>query len=525
MKLFETSLAKKIDAFHDVNDFYKAVLVLVLCLPLFLINIRNDIDWGDDNANYIMQAKYIAQGIPQSETQYIFNSDYSVLGPPAYPMGFPLLLSGVYFYKGMNLHAFNYAITLALVFLCVLLFFYYKNDHSFISSLLLILIIAYNPWTLNFKSEIMSEIPFMVVLMLTILLYRKCKHIVSYIIIGLLCGYLLSIRTIGIVLPLAILADISRNMLITYRKNGHLQLIETTRELLKIGIIFSSCLGLYYLLNHIIFKIPSNMINGYFFIFHFEHLDKVITDNLASYIENIKSFFNPKNDRLAFLPLITNAVAFSMILIGACKKFIKKIDFTDFFVLIYFIVLLIYPYKQSGFRFLFPLLPFLLNYAIVGLKSIDPGISIRRRFIALFLGLLVLIQYYYGINEILKVQDKIQEGPCSADSWIVFDYIKKNTPEDAVIAFIKPRALALFTGRKCISNNPKNADCDPGMRKLDEANTNYYLIYCYKEGEQWSPFMDEMTNIPLENYIARNKNITQVWSYDRYRFFKRIKFR
>jgi hypothetical protein len=87
----------------------------LLCLPLLFINIRNDIDWGDDNAHYLLQAKYIAQGTPQANSQYIFNPDCPVLGPPAYPIGLPLLLSGVYYFMGLNFHAFSLLFTFALI--------------------------------------------------------------------------------------------------------------------------------------------------------------------------------------------------------------------------------------------------------------------------------------------------------------------------------------------------------------------------------------------------------------------------
>jgi len=105
--------------------FLKFFLVFILCVPLLFINIRKDIDWGDDSALYLMQAKYITQGTPQENTQYIYNSDRYLMGPPAYPIGFPIMLSIVYYFYGLDFHAISIFITITLISLCLLILLYY----------------------------------------------------------------------------------------------------------------------------------------------------------------------------------------------------------------------------------------------------------------------------------------------------------------------------------------------------------------------------------------------------------------
>jgi hypothetical protein len=515
-------LINKLRSRPFLSGVYKFLTVLLLCLPLLFINIRNDIDWGDDNAHYLLQARYIAQGTPQANSQYIFNPDCPVLGPPAYPIGFPLLLSSIYVFKGFNLHAFSILLTLGLIALCLLLVAYYNQKHRFLTSVFLMLIIAYNPWMLGFKAEIMSEIPFAFLVLLIIILYQKFKTIWSPVLIGLLCGYLISIRAIGIVLPLAILAETARNIIgsAVRKEKGIPDLVK--HGALKMFLIFSLSLGLYFLLNNIIFRIPSDAVNSYLSIFRMHNLDTILLQNLAYYTETLQSFFFPKNKDWLFLPFITRAFMLTFILLGFVKKTFQHFDLTDFFVLLYLMVLLVYPNTHSGFRFLFPLLPFLMNYAVLGLKSIHLGIKFKTPLKIILFGTFIILQYIYGINEINRNRNTKLQGPCSDEASSAFNFISKSTPADAVIAFAKPRALALFTNHKCISNDISLMRIRPLEDKFDKARVTYYLLYCRKPNEEWSALLDEMLNPPLEAYIASNpQQISLFWSNDRFKLYKR----
>ncbi len=508
------------------KNILKFALIFLLCCPLLLINIRDDIDWGDDNAHYLLQAKYIVNDIPQSQTQYVYNINCQQLGPPAYPMGFPLLLSVVYYFEGMNFLSFSLYLTAFLIILALLMLWLYKDNHRFLTSVFLILIVVYNPWTLAFKSEIMSEIPFMVVLILTILIYKKSENIFSLIIVGLLTGYLISTRTIGAALPLAFLIDVTSNGIGSFRKKESTVRKIILKQFIKIVIIFFFSFGLYFLLNNLIFDIPDDSAKGYYRLFSFDGLGAIILQNLAVYTEVLKAFFSPQNGKWLFLPLITQSLVFTFILLGFFSKIIKKPDFTDFFVILYMLVLLVYPYTQSGFRFLFPILPFLLSYAVLGLKTIRIDIKIRTSVKIILLGLLLLIQYIYGFNELNKQQFISMEGPCNAESKEAFDFIIKQTPEDAVFAFNKPRALALFTDRKCISNNLVQPEKDDIKGAFFKAGVWYYLLYTRKKNEPDNPLLEEMVNKPLENYIENNRDmVSLIWANKRFKLYKRIKFR
>src|ERR1035437_6792984 len=136
-------------------------VVGLLCLPVLFFNVKSSNDWGDDFAQYIHQAKNIVKGIPQAKTGYIYKEQDPMYGPRCYPSGFPLLLAPVYAMAGNSIYAFNIYMS---VFLCILVvcvcffFFFFRKYFGSLIAGILVLIFVYNPGTLHFKTEIMSDI-------------------------------------------------------------------------------------------------------------------------------------------------------------------------------------------------------------------------------------------------------------------------------------------------------------------------------------------------------------------------------
>ncbi|MEA3477503.1 MAG: hypothetical protein U9R60_04940, partial [Bacteroidota bacterium] len=136
------------------------LLIAVFGTILFFVNVKDSHDWGGDFAMYIIQAKNITDGNPQSQTFYYYNSDYPVLGPPAYPIGFPLLLSPVYLLFGNSIKAFTLLITLFLFLSGILMVAFFRKYFPDMIAFFLAMLILFNPWTMMFKLEIMSDLPF-----------------------------------------------------------------------------------------------------------------------------------------------------------------------------------------------------------------------------------------------------------------------------------------------------------------------------------------------------------------------------
>ena len=129
--------------------------------------------WGDDFAAYIMQAKSILAGnmdeFVAANTFTVTQSSHQI-GPAAYPWGFPLMLAPVYALIGLSPLALK--LPGLLTYLGFLLVFFFMTKRRFLSteSLLAVSLFAFNPELLRSLDNIASDIPFLFISTLSILL-------------------------------------------------------------------------------------------------------------------------------------------------------------------------------------------------------------------------------------------------------------------------------------------------------------------------------------------------------------------
>lgn len=494
----------------NITSNFSYLIIALLVLPVFFINVTDSHDWGGDFAQYISQAKNIVEGKPHYETGYIFNDNAHVLGPPAYPAGFPLLLAPVYLLSGNSIMAFSVYISLFLFLLGMLMFAFFKKYFNNLISIILVLIIIYNPGLLRFKMEIMSEIPFTFFLILSILFYQK-KYSNIYlngIIVGLLAAMLTSIRTIGIIFSLAIIFDFSISFLKNRKKPDKKILRLFTYRFV---IIFITAVISHIILNILLFPMPPDSSVPYMSIFNFEIFRQTVLENLSYYIKVFQFFFSPYNKGWEFVSLILSSLVFSFILLGMINKFSRKFDTKDIIILLYLFVIMIYPYRGSGFRFLLPVLPLFMYYLVIGLKSVKLNFRFNNIILTLVLSAFVLIQYISGISNILKHQNRILPGPQEFPSVEAFNFIKENTPEKTIIVFSKPRVLALYTDRRSLSNE-RNETLIKMKNKFDEVGVDFYLIH------------NEISDDSIKKYInVNNEFIELVWNNKKFYLYKNIK--
>ena len=451
------------------------ILAGLLCLPLFFINVKDSHDWGGDFAMYIMQSGNIVEGIPQSETNYIFNEDYQVLGPPAYPVGFPLLLAPVYALSGNDIKSFTLYITSMLFVFGLLLIVFFRKYFSDLIALFLMMLVLYNYWTLMAKLEIMSDIPFALILLVLTILYTRAarRNLLFYFLVGVLSGLLMSVRSIGIAFVITVFLY---SVLEFFRmpRSGRQKAFRP----LAIGtlLFIVTSLFLYFLLNKIIFPLPVAEGVPYLGMFGTESVGTTILNNLTYYIGVLKHFFTPENNTWQFASLIMRSVAFTFIMLGMINQIGKKTGFIDILVLVYLGILMIYPYRHSGFRFLFPVVPYIMYYLVKGLQVVKLEFFINRNAVIIFLGVFALLLYKFSVLEIMANKDQIIPGPQEQESVKAFNYIKNNTPEDAVVVFIKPRVLALYANRNSLSNN-RGQNLEQMKKKFDDKGVDYLLIH------------------------------------------------
>src|SRR4029078_435394 len=105
-------------------------------------------EWGDDFASYIMQAKSILNGTAHEFVEHnsftIFESSNQI-GPVAYPWGYPLILTPIYFLKGINPLALKLPGLFFYAGFLVCLYFLIRSRLTQAESLLYLCLFAFNP--------------------------------------------------------------------------------------------------------------------------------------------------------------------------------------------------------------------------------------------------------------------------------------------------------------------------------------------------------------------------------------------
>lgn len=447
------------------------IVAAILLLPLVFIGTHTSSDWGDDFAQYIHQAGNIINGIPQSETGYIYNKLNSNVGPQAYPIGFPLLLTPVYGIAGNSMVAFTTFISLIYIVLGLLIVIFYRQYFTLITSLALTLIFMYNPQMILFKREIMSDIPFTALLVLNFILYRNLRtaDLKKLILLSLLTGVMLTVRPAGIVFIAAV--SIEQFVFFFRGKINRKDLITQTSILIFIPIAF------FFTINSLLFKVPSGgSILDYFIFIRSGNLLTAVPQNFASLIDVFRFLYIPEAGFLKGFSLLLGSVMVVTTLLGFIKRLLHGPAVIEWFFILHIGMILVLPNPNAYFRLLIPLGFISLYYAAVGLKSIQifQGIVTWKK--AVVPGILVLILFLPGIYSIARSQSNIIEGPQRESSIEAFNYIHKNIPAEAVVVFAKPRALALYAGCKSLAD-PFTTDQTDLHLQVIKANASYLLIH------------------------------------------------
>jgi 4-amino-4-deoxy-L-arabinose transferase-like glycosyltransferase len=478
-------------------------------MPLFFINVRNSHDWGGDFAQYIHQAINITEGKPQWDNGYIFNPGNPYLAPQSYPAGFPVLLAPVYFFCGNSIMGFSCYITFLLVCSLVVMFLFLRRFFNYLISLLAVLVLAYNPWILMFKGEIISDIPFTLFFTLSILLYAgydgRKTDIPRGFLMGLCIGFTMLIKGIGIILLLGIAADILvKTMLILYQEK---RLIKEEFKFILI-VIFTS-ISFYILVDKILLPAREDTFKFFSTLFDYRTLGNTMLITSDYYVQVIQDFFHPDNGKWNFLPSITKAFALSFFVLGLLIKCIKGPRYTEYIVLLYLFVILSFPNTTQGFRYLVPVAPLILFYIITGIQSVQIPLTVKPAYIALIIGFLILIQYKLSDLNIIATQNNTLMGPQEPEAVRVFGFIKENTPENSKIVFIKPTVLALYTGRRSFTNHPAQ-NLIMAERQYEKIGFDYLLT------------TTDVSNNSLDEYIKKHSDkLLPVYKNEKFELYKK----
>lgn len=414
-----------------------AFIVLTAAALSFAMLTRGHL-WWDDFASYVMQAQAILNGemdeFVRRNAFTVQNSSYPP-GPVAYPWGYPLLLAPVVAVFGVHTLALKLVGIAFYALFLVVFFLLARTRLTEGESLLLTGVLAVNPMLLQANDLILSDIPFLAVSTLAVLLMDHwSKQSPSFLLdlaIGLTLFLAVFLRTNGLLLFVPLIVW----LLIQTWPDWNLLL----RRLLP-------PLGAFALLNLAAGQFFPNGQDSYLSHFSMFNLPR-LWENFWFYLWLPSWTFNGIPAGGIFYPLLAVFLLFSVF---ARRTRDLAIHAYSLVTLGLFIA---WPERQ-GLRFIYPMLPFLFLFAYDGMnlaiKQLPAGWqALAPRAVSGFWSVLLLLSLAVSAHLAWSnlTEGRAINGPFDEFSYDLYEFIRQETPADAVIIFVRPRALRLFTDR------------------------------------------------------------------------------
>lgn len=440
---------------------------LALCCTL-----TNGHNWGGDFSAYIMQAESITEAAPRAfidANRITVEQSSRPVGPLAYPWGYPVLLAPFYALFGLNLVALKAVGAISFLLFLLVLWFVFRPVHTALGFLCLTCLLALNPTLLGYPNHIMSDLPFLLVSTLCIWLIREVvvldRRIVSrlldLVLIGAGIAFAAQIRTNGILL----LLTLGLSQLISLmRKQIHRRGSDATNKGTESPVTESGFFGRVsvrtmaaQLVPYVIFFCTVTLWNWMLPDGSTSHLSRFASISAGMIVGHLLFYFMLPLGFFAGVPYpyLAYGASVPLAIAGAVRRYRS-----DYPAMIYIgLTLLLYafwPYEQ-GIRFLFPILPFYLSFAVSGLEGLcDRVTAVAGRlwktlcYVPVFLVILFFGLYHVNAARHNINDDTIAHGPFAPASEEMFSFIAEHTEIDSTIVFFRPRVMRLMTGRKSI---------------------------------------------------------------------------
>ena len=449
--------------------------------------------WGDDFAAYILQAKSVLVG---NMDEFVVANTFTVtqsshqIGPAAYPWGFPLMLVPVYALTGVSPLALKLPGLLAYLGFLLVYFFLIKSRLTLTESLTAASLLAFNPGLLGYLDNIVSDIPFLFLSTLAILLsdlYIHEKQTQRQFPLAALTGVSIFaaafVRTQGLILL---------GSMLVFQAIRFFGQSARRRQIVTGSLAITATFGILWVISALAF--PGGQ-GSYLALYSGFSMD-TLTGNILNYSQLFEQFFATLPGQALFFVIF---VAFFFI--GLAARLKADLHFV-LYIGLYLLVLWTWP-EWQGYRFIFPMLPFFIYFAIQGIRATldklreDRKTVIQRGAYAYLLLITVLFAYNAGWNAYVNLRDqRAINGPFDPFSMETYEFIKNETPPESVIVFFKPRAMRLMTGRDALALT----EC----QRIPEGD---FLVLSKKVGEnlQIPPEQVDGCNLPLDKVFDNRR--------------------
>lgn len=408
------------------------VMLIILAVGTFYFaTIRDGHNWGGDFSMYIHHAKNIADGTDYENTGYIKNPFYFGIGPVTYPPIFPLMLSPIYSWFGLNLTVMKVLVILFFLASLWMFFLVFAHELPFLYVLAIITVIAFNPYFWGFKDNVMSDIPFIFFTYVSLFLINKaynsnqssaCSTLYA-VLLGISIYLAYGTRSIGIVLIASLLIyDIIKH-----------------KRLSQFTIITVLSFIPFMLLQNIFFHNDSS------YSYALMRMDCCygVMENVYRYAGSLRNLM--RNGYSVFISNVLFINMSGLMFIGYLTRIKERKTIFEIFPLLYVVVVIMWP-KYLGPRALIPVIPLYIFFAFVGIRYLSHFVKRDREPIIVMMCISVIVISYVG--QFTKMDfGPIDHGIGKSESIELFKYVKAKTDKNDVFIFRKPRVLSLFTGR------------------------------------------------------------------------------
>lgn len=421
------------------------IALIVLFNGLSALLLTNGQEWGDDFAIYIMQAESIARGNPGeflARNTFMVENSTGDVGPPAAPWGYPVLLAPLYALFGADLLPFKLLNLVCYSLFLLTLFFLVRPRLDLASSLLTVAVFASNLPLLIAQDQVLSDIPFLFVSTLALLLIDRwvvqstARAMPQGVLLGLVIFCAFWIRSNGLVLlPALLVAQLAR--LTGKPPRAWLD----RQSLLSMVAPYLVLLAL---------LIPTQLLlpqggTGHLPVL-FQASFKTVSEHLELYSLLLAKFFT--NGALA--PLVLG-VTVPFLLLGIAAR-VRA----DYHLIVYGVLTLLlyvtWP-PAPDLRYIFPVLPIYMYLAFQGMRR---AVELMRspppwamRLTYGFWVLVIASSLYFALPLGARNLEQHREtpGPYERASDRLFLFINNRTRPQDVIVFFKPRLMRMLTGR------------------------------------------------------------------------------
>lgn len=509
---------------HKNNKIFSVLLsytrydIVIICILIsvigtfYITTIRSGQNLWGDFALYIAHAKNIATGAPYSDTNFVYNTNFKALSPRQYPPVFPIFLSVIYKIYGLNL--FYMKLMNIFVFLLSMSVYYYilRQYTSKHIAAICVATFSFMPYIWQYKDNIMSEFIFILFSLCALGLWeviarqdenqRSVGRVVALsLAVSAFIALSYGTRSIGIVLLPAMMI----HGIVIHRK--------IKLESWIVGISFTS---FYLIYNYytksdesylVIFKSYYLSLPYYSFIVYIKSLILLWSGDLGSWSGNTSLSSTPLSMALS---MSTYIIAMPLVIIGFIVVNRNYISVISVFVILYIILLLVFP-SRSAPRYLLPILPWFVYYMISGITWVA-GLLKRGKSIALSIFLVLFSATYVSAYGVIGFSPMIN-GIDKRENLELFAFIKKNTSTSDVIVFRVPRILALYTDRKSAGYDIRyRGDPWPVLKKVGAT----YLVVPTPASPFWRPRGGMLTTL-VSKYPERVKAVFHNTDYTVYK--------